>query len=232
MEQFLKQQILRVVQTNFFRLLARFVILPVCNRLKIYLNPYRQYVFNGHDRLLFEGHAFPPKQTGIILGGYQGVSATKWLKMYDLKLIIVEPIFDYFDQLKRKFANNPAVIILNLAAASKDGKRKIVVNGDRTSFFEINGDIQNVATIDVCSIIEMAQSTIAFLEVNIEGGEYEVLTRLIETGHISKIYRLFIQFHDVNADSSRNRELIEDSLTLTHTLVFNYPWVWQYWEKV
>lgn len=226
----MKQQILRIVQTNSFRLFSQLVILPICSTFKIYLNPYRQYAFNGHDRLIFEGHEFPAKQTGIILGGYQGVSAKKWLERYDIKLIIVEPISKYCDQLKRKFINNPDVTILNLAAGSKNGGRRIVVNGDRTSFFEKNGEIQEVVTLDVCSILEMAESPIAFLEINIEGGEYEVLGRLIQTGQIKKISRLFVQFHNINPDSSRDRELIENELTLTHSLIFDYLWVWQYWE--
>lgn len=228
----MKQQILKIVQTNSFRLFSQSVILPICSIFKIYLNPYRQYALNGHDSLLFEGHSFTADQTGIILGGFQGISAKKWLERYDLKLIIVEPVSKYCNQLKRKFVNNPEVTILNMAAGSRKGNRKIIVNGDRTSFFEKNGDIQEVVTLDVCSIIEMAESPIAFLEINIEGGEYEVLARLIETGQIRKIGRLFIQFHDVNSDSSIDREVIESKLALTHSLIFDYLWVWQYWEEI
>ena len=43
---------------------------------------------------------------------------------------------------------------------------------------------------------------IALIKINIEGGEYELLDRLIETNLIEKIEDIQVQFHEMGTDSS------------------------------
>ena len=72
---------------------------------------------------------------------------------------------------------------------------------------------------------------IDFIQINIEGGEYDILEWLIESGDIKQIKILQIQFHDrKEIDSKRRMEDIQINLEKTHTLEWAFrPYVWERW---
>jgi hypothetical protein len=67
------------------------------------------------------------------------------------------------------------------------------------------------------------------MKINIEGGEYELLPRMIESGIIDKIKLLQIQFHEISEDSLSQMNKIREKLKSTHNQVFAYPFVWECW---
>jgi hypothetical protein len=73
--------------------------------------------------------------------------------------------------------------------------------------------------------------SIDLLKVNIEGGEYELLPRLLETGLINRIKILQIQFHNVGWDSEMRMELICRELAKTHSPTYQYKFVWENWVR-
>jgi hypothetical protein len=72
--------------------------------------------------------------------------------------------------------------------------------------------------------------TIDLMKINIEGGEYDLLERLIETNMISRIKNIQVQFHDVAPDSLSRMLAIQTSLLKTHSNIFNYKFVWDSYE--
>ena len=69
------------------------------------------------------------------------------------------------------------------------------------------------------------------LKMNIEGGEYEVLPRLIETGLILAVDNLQIQFHPIDSQSPGRMKAIQLALEKTHELTWRYQWVWENWKR-
>ncbi|MGY3211138.1 FkbM family methyltransferase [Mucilaginibacter sp. HD30] len=67
------------------------------------------------------------------------------------------------------------------------------------------------------------------IKINIEGGEYDILLRMIESGLISKIKRLQIQFHELEKDSFNKMNKIREGLLLTHRPINQYEFVWEDW---
>lgn len=70
------------------------------------------------------------------------------------------------------------------------------------------------------------------MKVNIEGGEYELLTRLIVTGYIKTIKQIQFQFHNIDPDSESKMRGICTDLTLTHRPTFQYKFVWENWIRL
>jgi len=68
------------------------------------------------------------------------------------------------------------------------------------------------------------------VKINIEGGEYEVLYRLINSGYVKKCKNLQIQFHVFVKDCAIRREEIRSKLLETHHLTYDYPFTWENWE--
>jgi hypothetical protein len=69
------------------------------------------------------------------------------------------------------------------------------------------------------------------VKLNIEGGEYALLERLIATEHIKRIRDLQVQFH-LNVPNARRRyRSIARALRKTHRLAWRYPFVWESWTR-
>lgn len=76
-------------------------------------------------------------------------------------------------------------------------------------------------------------SNVDLMKINIEGGEYNLLEKMISSGLISKVDNLQIQFHDIKALDSENRmKKIWLALEKTHMVTWKFrPFVWENWKR-
>ena len=81
-------------------------------------------------------------------------------------------------------------------------------------------------------ITDLNIKTIDLLKLNIEGSEYDLIERLIETDYIKKVEQLKIQFHDNVNDAKSRRVDIRNKLSKTHSEIWSYYFIWEYWEKI
>ena len=70
------------------------------------------------------------------------------------------------------------------------------------------------------------------MKINIEGSEFELLDHMIDTGYISKVKHLQIQFHNFVNDSEVKRKTIRDKLKYSHKNIFNFPFIWERWDRI
>jgi FkbM family methyltransferase len=98
-------------------------------------------------------------------------------------------------------------------------------SGDDTTW--IDGRLRDVA--EVWS--ELCWDRVAVMKLNIEGGEYDVLDRLIETGLHARIDTIFVQFHEWIPGAYSRRRAIRRALRATHDEQWCYPWVWEKWTR-
>ena len=69
------------------------------------------------------------------------------------------------------------------------------------------------------------------LKLNVEGGEYEILERILELDRLGSIEHLLIQFHDWLPAATRKRWSLRRQFKKTHELVWDFPWIWEYWRR-
>jgi hypothetical protein len=67
------------------------------------------------------------------------------------------------------------------------------------------------------------------MKINIEGGEYELLEHLINSGLVSRIRRMQIQFHDFVPDAVARRARLVEALARSHRQSWSYYFVWEEW---
>ena len=87
---------------------------------------------------------------------------------------------------------------------------------------------------DIYSVEELKNINIDLFHINIEGGEYELIRRMIETNMIIHINSLQVQFHEWYPSQKESRVLrnqIHDELNKTHKLDYSYDFVWEKWSK-
>jgi FkbM family methyltransferase len=195
------------------------------------LSPLGMFHKDGHNSILYKDSSFKGSSV-LILGGYLGDSVQAFLdSSCKSKIVVMEPIHEYSDALADRFSNFPNIYILPFAAGGKFRKGLFGVSCDSTgesSFSKLTEDVQ---FMDISKVISNF-GPFHVLEMNIEGSEYEVLRRLIETGQIGEIETMLIQFHKVDSMSEDNRADILRELNKSHSIRFNYDWVWERWDRI
>ena len=183
---------------------------------------------------------YPLSGGGIILdaGAFHGVYASwcreRWPRC---RVISFEPASAFFKDAQDRHKSDVAVEVHNYGLGAKTRPVPFVVRGDSTSaFLPLDGEVETVTIRDIAEVWEeLKLDHVELLKLNIEGGEYEVLPRLIETGLVKRIRFLQIQFHwyggIVEPDASQAR--IREALAKTHVEEFRVgphgAWTWESW---
>ena len=196
---------------------------------KDFLSPIQQFALDGYNSILYQNLNVDRSGVVVVLGGYLGDSARNYAEILGCKVNVYEPIQEFYQILHSRFDGHENVNIFNYAISSSDGKIQLSVDGEKTGPYNDSKATVKVVAKDICGIIEKL-GTVDLLESNIEGGEYPILIKLIETGQISKIKILQVQFHNYNVLNEVERSKIRFELFKTHSLIFNYEWVWERWE--
>lgn len=76
-----------------------------------------------------------------------------------------------------------------------------------------------------------AWSEIALMKINIEGGEYELLEHMLDTGLVSRVCNFQVQFHDFVPDAYPRMLAIQERLRATHELTYYFPFIWENWKR-
>ena len=71
---------------------------------------------------------------------------------------------------------------------------------------------------------------IDLLKLNIEGGEYDALDDLINSGLLNIITNLQVQFHNFFPDAKKKMLNIHKELRKTHHITYQYEFVMENWQ--
>lgn len=107
----------------------------------------------------------------------------------------------------------------------------IGLNGDRSSMFKKGKEQVEIVLVNISDFFRDNDiERIELMKINIEGGEYDLLDYLIDTGEINRLLNIQIQFHESIPDSYSRLNNIEQRLKMTHFLTYRYPHVWENWK--
>lgn len=95
---------------------------------------------------------------------------------------------------------------------------------DNKASYLIKG--RNYPCVDIIKFIE---TEIALCKINIEGGEYELMDHILESGLQSNVHNFQIQFHKVGEFEKRYKDIARN-LSQTHKLSWRHPFVWENWK--
>ena len=77
---------------------------------------------------------------------------------------------------------------------------------------------------------ELRTRKIDLLKINIEGGEFDIIPAIIESGDVKNVSYLQIQFHNFITHANEQRIIIRNQLAITHLEIWNYDFVWESWK--
>lgn len=175
-----------------------------------------------------------PNSIVFDLGGYLGDWAAAIYCMHSPKIFVFEPVPHFYNVIKRRFLKNQQVNVFNFGLSSTNGSVFIDLKGDATSVFYTNENQENNLEIMLVDIVDFLNTNsikhIDLLKLNIEGSEYDILDRLIDTGWIKYIHNIQVQFHDFVKDAKERRDNIRERLSLTHVEKYNFDFIWEGWS--
>ena len=107
------------------------------------------------------------------------------------------------------------------------------VLADGSSAFRSGTNQIRVEFVDIGAFLERTKiDKIDLVKINIEGGEYPLLARMISAGLVSRCRDIQIQFHTFYPDAKLLREQLRQTLSQTHFLTYDYPFVWENWRRI
>ncbi len=86
--------------------------------------------------------------------------------------------------------------------------------------------------VDVNDWFEEHQvALVELMKINIEGGEFELLERMIERKLVDRVRDFQLQFHNIAPDSRRRMKAIQSRLAEAHSLSYQYSFVCENWSR-
>lgn len=183
------------------------------------------------DRVLRTNYDLNDKSIVFDIGGFCGTWATDIFCMHGSNILIFEPVPHFYDTIKYKFSNNNKVKLFNYGLSESDQTIEMEVKGDASSIYKnTGGNFIEVKMVDIANHLSEYEK-IDLMKINIEGGEYDLLDRIIELDATNKIENIQVQFHNFVPDCKNRRNNIRDKLKLTHEITYEFEFVWENWKK-
>lgn len=177
-----------------------------------------------------------PDSVVFDVGAHNGDWAAHVTEKYGSTIVLFEPDPESLPSLAERFRGRDKLRILDYGLHARDAVLEMTLKGMGSSFYndpfpssEVGKRVP-VRLRDAAEVFkELGFSRIDLLKINIEGGEFDVLDRLIETAWMSRVRCLMVQFHEWIDDAHYRRFRIRHALRRTHEEEWNYDFIWEKW---
>lgn len=191
-----------------------------------------QFWRDGGNQLLYD---LPVTTGGLIIdaGGYQGEWSAGMISRYGCRSQVFEPVPEFFEHCQTYFKKNTLVQVHKAALGGSDRKTTFNLFDNGTSEYKDDNNSQHIEAdvIDAARVFAEAGTPVACLKLNIEGGEYDVLERILETNDVALCDSLLIQFHRQPDGYEARYKNIVAALHKTHIQSWCYEMVWEKWVR-
>jgi FkbM family methyltransferase len=191
----------------------------------------RWYDDGGDYRFRFD---YPLDTASMVLdlGGYQGLWASDLYSRYRCRILVFEPVASFANEIRERFRHNDDIEVCQFGLGARSRTETIHVCGASSSLYKKKARTEQVRIVDVKEWFDVnGTGSVQLMKVNIEGGEFELLERLIDTGLIAAIEHIQVQFHYIGPDSERQMEAIQAGMAKTHLPTYQYKFVWENWTR-
>jgi len=169
------------------------------------------------------------------VGAYVGNWAEKVSDRYACTIHGFEPASGAVARAEKLLGARTNVHVHQYALGASDQTARLAMAGPGSSVHTSvspMGSYEDITIRDVAAVLdELGIDEIDLLKVNIEGGEFDLFDRLVETGWMPRIRQTMIQFHEFHPNAHWRRFTVRRALRRTHTEVWDYPWVWEFWRS-
>lgn len=218
-------------------MLAKKLVRFLIRKLRIYilrdkhlLEGRRWFRENPKNELLFR-HDLTQDSFVLDLGGYLGDYAAEIRSRYDCKVLILEPVAEFYQKIQRRFENDANVKVINVGLGHFSGNASISLAANSSSIKSgAKGRLEQIALLSFPDLVEKFNlKHIDLVKINIEGAEFDVLPDMLDSPVDIKSY--LIQFHKIDRASLSKRDVIRSKMRELYIENWNYYFVWEKWSK-
>ena len=190
------------------------------------------YADGGDDKFRFD-YVLDRDSLVLDLGGYEGQWASDLYARRPCRIVVFEPVSAFAENIAARFAHNDDISVERCGLGADSRTETIHICGASSSTYKQKAAAETVQIVDAEQWFkDNAISSVQLMKVNIEGGEYELLERLIETGLIRAIRDVQVQFHHIAPNSPQRMQAIQTAMRDTHELTYQYRFVWENWTRL
>jgi FkbM family methyltransferase len=185
----------------------------------------------GDDTLRFQ---YPLNRESVVFdcGGYEGDWAQEIHDRFGCHVHVFEPVPQFAVGIQQRFSNVPEVRIHSFGLQGKDESVPLHLSANASSAFGSGESAIVVQMRDVAKVFaELGVARVTLMKINIEGGEYDLLDRLIDARFVDLVEHIQVQFHNFVPDAGERRDSIRSRLQDTHCLQWDYPFIWESWSR-
>ena len=199
------------------------------------IEEHQRFLSQGGEQLRYD-YTIGTDETVLDLGGYRGDWTNEVLTRFGCRAIVFEPGDANFEALVERFSGDERVTLCHFGVGASSRVDRIALADDRSSLFTRKSRHDPHQRVEIRDIagwwdVDLLPS-VAVMKVNIEGGEYEVLPRMLETGLIERVLNLQVQFHSFVPDAEAKMEQIAQSLSRTHIQTYDFRYIWENWRRL
>lgn len=185
------------------------------------------------DKTLRLNHELGTDSLVFDVGGYQGEWAQQIFNRYQCRIMVFEPVPEFYQQIKKRFDGNSKIRVFNFGLGNYTHNTTFNQLADASGQFQASEQTITVPIRDIVDFIkEEKVMHIDLMKINIEGGEYDLLDRLITAGDIEKVHTLQVQFHSFVPHAKERRAKIMNRLAKNFQCIYHFPFIWGQWEKL
>jgi FkbM family methyltransferase len=169
------------------------------------------------------------------LGGYEGQWTSDVFARYRCNVYVFEPVRSFAQLIRERFEKNPKIKVFQVGLAHDDLELDISIKAFASSVISHQGNEPTEKIILKKFSGFLSQENIPgidLIKINIEGSEFDLLEKMIEDGTIQIVNGLLVQFHNFVENAEQRMQAIRQRLGKTHRSVYEYPYIWEYWEKI
>ena len=191
----------------------------------------KQWFKDDGDNTLRLQYELNEGSTVFDIGGFYGNFAQQIHQMYGSSIYVFEPVNAFYKELEIKFRGVGNVKLFKFGLSNVNSQAEINLDHDGSSLHQTGCYKEIITLISIEEFIrEHDIKNIDLMKINIEGGEYEILPVLLESGLIKQVKNIQIQFHDFIPNAIEKREKIRGELSKTHELTYDYYFIWENWK--
>lgn len=191
-----------------------------------------RWVLSRGDATLRLKYDLGPDSLVFDVGGYRGDWARSIASRYGCRIHIFEPLEQYCEEIKRHLGGHRNIVINRIGLSHRTEKHLISVDEAGSSVIKLAGNVEEIQLVDVYQYVtDNSIEKIDLIKINIEGGEYDLLTRMHEKDLLRQCTDIQIQFHDFVPNAQERRRALRKLLAQTHALTYDYPFIWESWHR-
>lgn len=190
------------------------------------------WVRDRGDRTLRLDYDLGPHSLVFDLGGYEGQWASDIFGRYACPIHVFEPVPEFAQRIEERFRTNPKIAVHRFGLAARTGRAELSLAGDATSLYGTGALRRSIELVEAAQFFrERRIEHVDLVKINVEGGEYDLLEHLLDSGLVDRLSNIQVQFHDFVPDAASRMRALQARLARSHTLTWQYPFVWENWRQ-